>query len=236
MITIRKSDARGQGDRGWLKSNFTFSFADYNDPAFAGFRSLKVMNEDRIGPGKGFGPHAHRDMEIITFVLEGRLAHRDSMSGPHTVGPNEIQTMSAGTGVVHSEANASETEPVHLMQIWIEPSAEDLPPSYQQVAIPLEQKRGRLHLLAGPATGGPAPATTINQDARLYVADLGAGEAVTQALAPERHAWVQVMRGHASVNGEPLAEGDGAAVSGERELQLRGDGAQGGEVLLFDLP
>jgi redox-sensitive bicupin YhaK (pirin superfamily) len=199
MITIRKSEARGRGDRGWLKSHFTFSFADFHDPEFSGFRALKVMNEDRIEPGKGFGPHAHRDMEIITFVLEGRLAHRDSMSGAHTVGPNEIQTMSAGTGVVHSEANGSETEPVHLMQIWIEPASEDMEPSYQQVAIPPDRKRGRLHLLAGPA-GGPAAATTINQDARLYVADrrnraatartgaarLGAGSARTRVA--ERHA------------------------------------------------
>jgi redox-sensitive bicupin YhaK (pirin superfamily) len=235
MITIRRSDARGKGDRGWLTSHFTFSFADYHDPAFSGFRSLKVMNEDRIAPGKGFGPHAHRDMEIITFVLEGQLAHRDSMSGPHTVGPNEIQTMSAGTGVVHSEFNASETEPVHLMQIWIEPAAEDMPPSYQQVAIPPDRKRGRLHLLAGPAGDG-SPATTINQNARLYVAELGPGDAVRQTLGPERHAWVQVMRGTASINGERLDEGDGAAISDERELLVRGDGAQGGEVLLFDLP
>ena len=234
MITIRRSGARGTGDRGWLQSHFTFSFADYHDPAFMGFRSLKVMNQDRIAPGKGFGPHAHRDMEIITFVLEGRLAHRDSMSGPHTVGPNEIQTMSAGTGVVHSEFNASDTDPVHLMQIWIEPASEDLPPSYQQIAIPLEQKRGRLHLLAGPAAGDGQPATTINQNARLYVADLAAGQTVTQALAPERHAWVQVLRGEASLNGQRLEEGDGAAVSGERQLSVTGEG-RGSEVLLFDL-
>ena len=236
MIRIRKSDDRGKADRGWLKSHFTFSFADYQDPEFAGFRALKVMNEDRIAPGKGFGPHAHRDMEIITFVLDGQLAHRDSMSGPHTVGPDEIQTMSAGTGVVHSEFNASETEPVHLMQIWIEPASEDLSPSYQQVAIPPEQKRGRLHLLAGPAKGNGSPATTINQDARLYVASLDQGETVRQALVPERHAWVQVVRGHASLNGHILEQGDGAAVSGERELSVTGSGPAGGEVLLFDLP
>ena len=236
MITVRRSDDRGKVDRGWLNSHFTFSFADYQDPAFTGFRSLKVMNEDRIAPGKGFGPHAHRDMEIITFVLEGRLAHRDSMSGPHTVGPNEIQTMSAGTGVVHSESNASESEPVHLMQIWIEPASEDLPPSYQQVAIPLEQKRGRLQLLAGPGGSDGAPLTRINQNARLYVAELAPGETVVQALAPGRHAWVQVMRGETTVNGEALAEGDGAAVSDERELTVTGSGTRGGEILLFDLP
>jgi redox-sensitive bicupin YhaK (pirin superfamily) len=236
MITIRKNEERGRGDRGWLQSQFTFSFADYRDPAFSGFRSLKVMNEDTIAPGKGFGPHAHRDMEIITFVLDGELAHRDSMSGAHKVGPNEIQTMSAGTGVVHSEFNASETEPVHLMQIWIEPASEDLPPAYQQVAIPLDDKRGRLKLLAGPPTSTVTPATTINQDARLYVADLGSGETVSQGLGPDRHAWVQVVRGQASLNGHSLAAGDGAAISGERELTVTGDGSHGGEVLLFDLP
>src|SRR5918995_953762 len=182
MINIRKSDARGQGDRGWLKSHFTFSFADYHDPAFTGFRALKVMNEDRIAPGKGFGPHAHRDMEIITFVLDGRLAHRDSMSGPHTVGPNEIQTMSAGTGVVHSEFNASEDEPVHVMQIWIEPASENLVPSYQQVGIEPSDKRGKLRLLAAPPRSSGNPATTINQDAHLFVAELGRGDRVQHAL------------------------------------------------------
>jgi redox-sensitive bicupin YhaK (pirin superfamily) len=234
MITIRRSENRGQADRGWLKSHFTFSFAEYRDPAFDGFRVLKVMNEDTIAPGKGFGPHAHRDMEIVTFVLEGRLAHRDSMSGPHTVGPNEIQTMSVGTGVVHSEWNGSETEPCHLMQIWIEPSAEDLTPAYQQVAIPLGAKRGALCLLAGPRNG-TAGLTTINQDARLYVTELGAGESVRQPLSSGRYAWVQVMRGQALLNGQRLVEGDGAAVSDERELTIAGDGS-GGEVLLFDLP
>jgi redox-sensitive bicupin YhaK (pirin superfamily) len=235
MITIRRSDARGQGDRGWLKSRFTFSFADYQDPDLAGFRALRVMNEDRISPGKGFGPHAHRDMEIITYVLEGRLMHRDSLSGAHTMGPNEIQTMSAGNGVVHSEFNASQDEPVHLIQIWIEPSAEDLPPSYQQVAIPPAAKRGQLYQLAGPAGRDGSAATVINQDARLFVSELGAGESVRQPLGPDRHAWVQVVRGGVSVNGQPLQEGDGAAVSDESELSVSG-GAAGGEVLLFDLP
>jgi redox-sensitive bicupin YhaK (pirin superfamily) len=236
MITIRRSGDRGKADRGWLNSHFTFSFADYRDPEFDGFRALKVMNEDRIAPGKGFGPHAHRDMEIVTFVLEGRLAHRDSMSGAHTVGPNEIQTMAVGTGVVHSEFNASETEPVHLMQIWIEPSAEDLAPNYQQVAIPPGAKDGRLYLLAGPSSGDARPLTTINQDARLFVAALAGGEAVTHPLAADRYGWVQVVRGDASLNGQTLHEGDGAAITAERELSIAGHGPQGGEVLLFDLP
>ena len=233
MITIRRSDERGKGDRGWLKSRFTFAFADYQDDALTGFRALRVMNEDRISPGKGFGAHAHRDMEIITYVLEGQLRHRDSLSGPHTMGPNEIQTMSAGNGVVHSEFNASETEPLHLIQIWIEPSAEDLPPSYQQVAIPPAAKRGRLHLLAGPRGNG-TPATVINQDARLYLSELGAGESVQQPILSGRHAWVQVVRGDVSLNGQPLREGDGAAMSDEPRVSLTG-GSAGGEVLLFDL-
>ena len=235
MITVRRSDDRGKGDRGWLKSHFTFSFADYHDPAFSGFRVLKVMNEDRIAPGQGFGPHAHRDMEIITFVLEGRLRHRDSMSGAHTVGPDEIQTMSAGTGVVHSEFNASESEPVHLMQIWIEPSAEDLPANYQQVGIPAEEKRGKLRLLAAPPGTDANPATTINQNARLYVTDLASGESVEHALAAGRYGWVQVIRGEASLNGQRLHEGDGAAISDERVLSLVGNAGRA-EVLLFDLP
>jgi redox-sensitive bicupin YhaK (pirin superfamily) len=236
MITIRKSGARGQADRGWLQSRFTFSFADYHDPNFIGFRALRVMNEDHIAPGQGFGPHAHRDMEIITFVMKGTLRHRDSMSGSHTLGPNEIQTMSAGNGIVHSEVNGSDTEPVHLMQIWIEPAAEDLPPGYQQVAIAPELKRGRLHLLAAPAGSTEKPATTINQDARLYVADLAAGETVQQPLGTNRHAWVQVIRGTAALNGVSLGQGDGAAVSGESELRVAGAGAEGAEVLVFDLP
>lgn len=236
MITIRKSGARGQADRGWLQSQFTFSFADYHDPNFIGFRALRVMNEDRIAPGQGFGPHAHRDMEIITFVMEGMLRHRDSMSGSHTLGPNEIQTMSAGNGIVHSEVNGSDTDPVHFMQIWIEPAAEDLSPGYQQVAIAPELKRGRLHLLAAPAGSTEKPATTINQDARLYLADLAAGETVQQSLGTNRHAWVQVIRGTAALNGESLGQGDGAAVSGESELRVAGAGAEGAEVLVFDLP
>jgi len=235
MITVRKSGERGKGDRGWLKSHFTFSFADYHDPAFMGFRALRVMNEDRIAPGQGFGPHAHRDMEIVTYVLEGRLQHRDSLSGAHTMGPNEIQTMSAGNGIVHSEANASETEPLHLVQIWIEPSAEDLAPSYQQVAIPPADKRGRLCLLAGPASGNGTPATVINQDAFVYACELGAGDHVRHVLAPQRHAWIQVVRGDVAVNGQTLEEGDGAAVSAESELALAGSPG-GGEFLLFDLP
>ena len=236
MITIRKSEDRGRADRGWLNSHFTFSFGSYQDPAHSGFRVLRVMNEDRIAPGKGFGPHAHRDMEILTYVMEGTLAHRDSMNEPHTLGPNEVQAMSAGNGIVHSEFNASETEPVHSIQIWIDPASEDLTPSYQQIAFAPAEKRGRLRLLAAPRKSGLEPMTVINQDACLYVAELGRGETVTHALAPGRHGWAQVLRGSVSVNGQMLAEGDGAAISDERELKVSGTGPEGDEVLLFDLP
>lgn len=235
MITIRRSEERGHADRGWLNSHHTFSFGTYQNPAHTGFHTLRVMNEDRIAPGKGFGPHAHRDMEIITYVMQGHLAHRDSMDGRHVLGPNEIQTMSAGDGVVHSESNASDTEPVHLIQIWIDPASEDLPPSYQQVAFAPAEKHGRLRLLAGPEKTGPDPMTIINQDARLYVAELGPGDAVAHTLALGRHAWTQILRGAVTLNGQLLTAGDGAAISHERELVVSGNAAEN-ELLLFDLP
>ena len=231
MITLRRSGERGHSNRGWLDSYFTFSFADYYDPRHMGFRALRVINDDRIEPGKGFGPHAHRDMEILTYVLEGRLLHRDSMGEKHILGPNEVQAMSAGTGIVHSEFNASDVEPVHSIQIWIEPSAEDVAPSYQQIAFAPEEKHGRLRLLAAPEGG----ATSIHQDARLYATELVPNQVVTYSLSPGRHAWVQVVRGSVALNGQQLEEGDGAAISEEAELALAGAGDQGGEVLLFDL-
>jgi hypothetical protein len=231
MITIKRSEERGHSNRGWLDSYFSFSFADYHDPRNMGFRALRVINDDRIEPGKGFGPHAHRDMEIITYVLEGHLLHRDSMGERHVLGPNEVQTMSAGTGIVHSEFNASETEPVHSIQIWIEPEAEDVTPSYQQIAFEPGKKSGRLHLLAGP--GGDA--TIIHQDARLYVSELSPAQQVSYALPRSRHAWIQVARGNVTLNGQGLREGDAAAVSEESELVLGGSGDLGGELLLFDL-
>ena len=235
MIRIRKSEDRGRADRDWLNSHFTFSFGPYQDPEHSGFRALRVMNEDRIAPGKGFGPHAHRDMEIITYVMEGHLAHRDSMNERHVLGPNEIQTMSAGNGIVHSEFNASETEPVHSIQIWIDPASEDLPPSYQQIAFAPAEKRGRLRLLAAPTRSGGHPMTIINQDARVFVTELWSGETVTHVLEPGRHAWAQILRGTISLNGQTLKEGDGAAISDERELALAGHDSAG-ELLLFDLP
>jgi redox-sensitive bicupin YhaK (pirin superfamily) len=234
MINIRRSNERGHADRGWLKSHFTFSFADYQDPARMGFRALRVMNEDRISPGKGFGPHAHRDMEILTYVLEGKLLHRDSMGEQHVLGPNEIQMMSAGSGVVHSEFNASETEPVHVLQIWISPEADDLEPSYQQVAFAAEEKRGRLRLLAAPNLS-EKPMTVIRQDARVYAGELAVHETVKHAFDMERYAWVQIVKGNVSINGQSLSEGDAAALSAERELSLIGIEPAGGEVLLFDL-
>ena len=172
MITIRKSNDRGYADRGWLRSHATFSFGGYHDPNFVGFRALRVLNEDRIAPGKGFGPHSHRDMEILTYMVEGKLAHRDSLSGPHVLGRNELQAMTAGDGIVHSEFNASDTEPSHSIQIWIDPVAEDLAPAYQQVAFTPEEKRGRLHLLAGPESSDSSRTAVIRQQARVYVTEV----------------------------------------------------------------
>jgi redox-sensitive bicupin YhaK (pirin superfamily) len=232
MINIRKSNDRGHVDRGWLNSYFTFSFADYHDPSQMGYRTLRVMNNDRIAAGKGFGPHAHRDMEILTYVLEGKLLHRDSMGQQHVLGPNEIQAMSAGTGVVHSEFNASETEEVHLYQIWILPSEEDVEPSYQQIAFAPEEKSGQLRLLAAPERSGDRPMTIIHQNARMYVADLRLGDTIRYKLGRERYGWVQVAKGAITLNGHTLSEGDGAAIRDETELSFSGRG----EILLFDLP
>jgi quercetin 2,3-dioxygenase len=235
MIKIRKAGERGHADLGWLNAYQTFSFGSYQHPEHMGFRALRVLNDDRIAPAKGFGPHAHRDMEIITYVVEGRILHRDSTGEEHVVGPNEVQTMSAGTGIVHSEFNASEEAVVRVMQIWIEPASEDLPPSYQQIGFAPEEKQGRLRLLAAPITENGAGMTVITQDARVYVGELKSGETLTHKLAPERHAWVQIVKGQLSVNGEGLKEGDGAAITGESEVVLTGIEAGGGEALLFDL-
>jgi redox-sensitive bicupin YhaK (pirin superfamily) len=232
MITIRKSDDRGKADLGWLNSHATFSFGGYYDPNFMGFRVLRVLNEDRIAPGKGFGPHSHRDMEILTYMVDGRLAHRDSLTGAHILGRNEVQVMAAGDGIVHSEFNASDTEPSHSLQIWIEARTEDLSPSYQQIAFTPEDTRGRLHLLAAPEAANPARTAVINQDARVYVTEVDANDRVTHALPDGRHAWIQVVRGAIDVNGTPLRQGDGAAISDERTVVVSGQG----EALLFDLP
>jgi redox-sensitive bicupin YhaK (pirin superfamily) len=238
MIRIRKSQERGRGDQGWLKSYFSFSFANYFDPEHMGFRALRVINDDVIAPGTGFGPHGHRDMEILTYVLDGRLLHRDSMGERHILGPNEVQAMSAGTGIVHSEYNASEDEPVHSIQIWIVPEAEDFKPSYQQFAFEPAEKAGQLRLLAAPAavaSASPATVASIHQDAFLYVANLQPGQGARHAIKPGRHAWAQVVRGSVTINGHALDEGDAAALSQEPELSSTSNGAQGGEFLLFDL-
>jgi hypothetical protein len=235
MINIRRSQDRGRVEQGWLTSRPTFSFGAYSDPTHMGFRSLRVLNEDLIGPGKGFGAHGHRDMEIFTYVLEGGLAHRDSTGENHVLRPNMVQAMSAGNGVIHSEFNASQTEPVHLLQIWILPDKEDVPPRYRQFAYDPAEKQGRLRLLVGPEPDPSEPAACIHQDARAYASVLAPGQKVEHPIAEGRHAWVQIARGDLTLNGQELNEGDGAAVSGERLLQLEGAGPDGAELLLMDL-
>ncbi|HLH31488.1 MAG TPA: pirin family protein [Terriglobia bacterium] len=236
MIKVRRAEDRGHADRGWLNANFSFAFADYHDPEHMGFRVLRVLNDDRIAAGRGFGPHAHRDMEIVTYVLEGGLLHRDSTGEQHVLRPNEVQTMSAGSGIIHSEFNASETESVHSIQIWIETAKEDLPPSYQQIAFSPTEKRGRFRLLAGPELNPGEPATTINQDARIYVSEIEGGQTLKRAIPDNRYAWIQILSGGMEVNGLSLKQGDGAAVSSERELTFKAGDSAPSEFLLFDLP
>jgi redox-sensitive bicupin YhaK (pirin superfamily) len=233
MTQIRKSEERGHARHGWLDSYHTFSFANYFDPKHMGFRSLRVINEDRVAPSKGFGAHGHRDMEILTYVLEGSLAHQDNLGHREVLGPNEIQRMSAGTGVIHSEANASNTEPVHFFQIWIEPKTTGTPSSYEQLRFNPEEKRGKLKLLAAPQ-GGDGVAK-INQDAELFVAALAKGQEVAHELGTQRHAWLHLIRGSVTVNGATLHAGDAAAISNEPELKIVGADAAESEVLLFDL-
>ncbi len=232
MIQIRKSNERGHAQHGWLDSWHSFSFADYYDPRHMGFRSLRVINEDVIAPGMGFGAHGHKDMEILTYVLTGSLAHKDSMGHEESLGPNEIQRMSAGTGVRHSEFNGSKTDPVHLLQIWIEPASLNTPPSYEQFGFDAVEKRGHLRQLAGPEGG--AGVARINQNARLYVSELAKGDEVRHELAPGRHGWVQLIRGEVTINGKSLTSGDAAAVSDESGLAISGTG-EDSEFLLFDL-
>jgi redox-sensitive bicupin YhaK (pirin superfamily) len=233
MLTLRRAEDRGHSDLGWLSSYHTFSFGGYSDPRHMGFRALRVLNDDRVAAGKGFGAHGHRDMEILSYVVDGKLAHKDSMGEAHELGPNEVQAMSAGSGVIHSEYNASDTEPTHFLQIWITPAASSIEPSYQQFAYDPAEKRGRLRLMAGPDVEGGA--ARIHQDARMYASVLAPDEAVTSPLAPGRHAWVQCVSGAADVNGLAIKAGDGVAVSDEDEVVLRGAGSSGAELLLFDL-
>ncbi len=231
MLTLRKAQDRGHADHGWLDTRHSFSFADYYDPANMGFRRLRVINEDRVQPGGGFPTHGHRDMEIISYVLEGGLQHRDSMGTGSVIRPGDVQRMSAGTGVLHSEFNASRSEPVHFLQIWVEPGKRGDTPGYEQKTFTPEEKRGRLRVIASP--DGRDGSVTIHQDATVYAGLFDGAEEATLPLAAGRYAWVQVARGSVSVNGTALNQGDGLAVSGETALRLsRGSGA---EVLVFDL-
>jgi hypothetical protein len=231
VIRIRRSDERGLAQHGWLESRFTFSFAEYHDPKQMGFRALRVINEDRVQPGQGFGTHAHRDMEIVTYVLEGALEHADSLGTRSQIHPGEVQRMSAGTGVTHSEYNASREAPVHFLQIWILPEREGIAPGYQQRAFPREGRRDRFQLAA--SREGREGSIVIHQDAEIHLAELGAGARVVHPLRAGRHAWVQVARGALSLGGDRLAAGDGAAVSDQARLEL--EGIEAAELLLFDL-
>jgi hypothetical protein len=231
MITIRPANERGGADHGWLDTRHTFSFSDYYDPRHMGFRSLRVINEDRVAPGRGFGTHGHRDMEILSYVVSGGLGHRDSMGKSEVIRPHEWQRMTAGTGVRHSEMNASKTEPVHFFQVWIMPEAESIAPGYEQKLFALEEKSGRLRLVA--SRDGREGSLKIHQDVSVYNALLKGGEAVEHRLEPGRHAWLQVVKGAVELNGTRLGVGDGAAISEESMLTISaGDDS---EVILFDL-
>jgi redox-sensitive bicupin YhaK (pirin superfamily) len=232
MMTIRRSEERGHANHGWLDSHHTFSFAGYYDPRHMGVSVLRVLNDDRVAPGAGFGTHPHRDMEIISYVLEGALEHRDSLGTGSVIRPGDVQRMSAGTGVTHSEFNHSDSEPVHFLQIWILPDRQGLPPSYEQIHVPAEEKRGRLRLIASGRE--VEDVVKVHQDVDLYAALLARGEAVEHRLQPGRQAWVHVARGEVGVNGERLREGDALHLRAEVPLRLEG-GAEA-EVLLFDLP
>jgi redox-sensitive bicupin YhaK (pirin superfamily) len=231
MILVRKSHDRGHADHGWLDSHFTFSFADYYDPQHVQFRTLRVMNDDRIAGGGGFPTHPHRDMEIVTYVLEGALAHKDSMGNGSVIKPGDVQYMSAGTGVAHSEFNASDSETAHLYQIWMFPDRQGYKPVYDQKHFTAADKRGKLRLVVSP--DGRDGSVQIRQDNELYATVLAPGESVQHALQPDRHAYVQVARGSVTLNGQPLEAGDGAAISAEKSLELTG--VNDAEVLLFDL-
>jgi redox-sensitive bicupin YhaK (pirin superfamily) len=231
MIRIRRSDDRGKADFGWLDSRHTFSFGEYYDPEHMGFRSLRVINEDRVRPGAGFGTHGHRDMEIVSYVLSGNLAHKDSMGNGSVLTAGDVQRMTAGTGVRHSEMNPSLVEPVHFLQIWIAPERTGLAPSYEEANYSDDEKRGELRLIAsGKSDNG---ALKIHQDVDVYATVLEPGEEARLDLAPGRHAWVQVLRGQASLNGHDLGAGDGAALSEERTIALAANTET--EILVFDL-
>jgi redox-sensitive bicupin YhaK (pirin superfamily) len=228
---VRQAKDRGHFNFGWFDTYHTFSFGDYYDPRFMGFRTLRVINEDRVHPGRGFPTHPHRDMEIITYVLEGSLQHRDSMGTGSVIRPGEVQRMSAGSGVTHSESNSSRDESVHLLQIWIMPDQYGIRPGYEQKMYAAEEKQGRLRLIASP--DGRDDSVKIHQDTSLYATLLEKGQEVAHTLNAKRHAWIQVARGAVSLNGQLLTQGDGAAVSDEGALALVGQ--ESAEVLLFDM-
>jgi len=236
MIKLRKAEERGHADHGWLNTYHTFSFNTFSDPEYNEFRVLRVMNEDSVRPGMGFGTHGHRDMEIVSYVLEGALAHKDSMGNGEVLRPGELQRMSAGTGIRHSEFNGSD-ELTHFYQIWLYPEKEGLEPSYEQKAFPVAERQGKLQLVAArePEKG----ALTIHQDVKIYLANLAAADDITRPIAAGRHLWVQALRGAVEVNGVRLGAGDGLAMSEEPELRLRGadaGGGRAGEAMVFDLP
>jgi hypothetical protein len=231
MITLRKSTDRGHADHGWLNSYHSFSFADYYDPAHMGFGALRVINEDRVQPGKGFGTHGHRDMEILSYVLEGELEHKDNMGNGSIIVPGDVQRMSAGRGVLHSEYNPSRSEVVHFLQIWIEPAERGIDPGYEQIRFEPAQKRGRLRLIASP--DGRDGSVTIHRNATVYAALVDGAESMRHELAPGRRAYVHVARGSVRVNGTALAAGDAAKINDEVAVTL--DGGGDAEVLLFDL-
>jgi quercetin 2,3-dioxygenase len=231
MIAFRDRMARGQTRTGWLDSRHTFSFGGYEDPAHMGFRSLRVINEDRVIPGAGFPRHGHADMEIISYVLEGALEHKDSLGNGTVIRPREVQRMTAGTGILHSEFNPSEVEPVHFLQMWLIPDRAGLPPSYEQKAFPIEERRRHLRLVAGP--DGRDGTVTVHQDARLFVANLEANERVVHEIERNRGLWLQLARGIVTVNGTEIREGDGAAIEDERAIAIEAN--TDAELLLFDL-
>jgi quercetin 2,3-dioxygenase len=231
MITIRKAENRGHFDHGWLNTYHTFSFADYYDPAHMGFRDLRVINQDRVQPGRGFPTHGHRDMEIISYVLEGALQHKDSMGNGSVIRPGEVQRMSAGTGVMHSEYNPSKTDLVHFLQIWILPEKRGLKPEYEQRMFSAQEKQGKLRLIV--SRDGREGSVQIHQDVDLYAGVFDAGQQATHRLRPGGHAWLQVARGKVLLNDASLKEGDGAAVDAEALVELTGQ--ENSDVLLFDL-
>jgi redox-sensitive bicupin YhaK (pirin superfamily) len=231
MLTVRRAADRGQADYGWLDSRHTFSFGEYYDPHHMGFRALRVINDDRVAAGQGFGTHPHRDMEIISYVVEGALEHRDSMGTGSVIRPGDVQRMSAGTGVTHSEYNASKSEPVHFLQIWVVPDVRGLAPSYEQRHFAPRERRGTLRVVASP--DGRDGSVSIHNDVVLYAGLFDEGERAVVSVAPPRMAWVQIVGGEARVNGTALAAGDGAALSDETQIQI--EGLAESELLLFDL-